>query len=192
MHSFTACIAIPPTALSRPVLGLPSASQRGKRKIASPAKGPGPLKSRKERALNSTLMEILDMVATKKQDAKEFIFPEQTKWGKIAAVVNEARKFQGGHVERDGLACKYKWQTLLADYKKVVDFHKGMGLVGTEYFDLRSKERRLSHNSLRKSMRRCMNGFNTSPLYNPPTPGMCSTHWMGTTMSRRKFLRRRS
>jgi hypothetical protein len=31
---------------------------------------------------------------------------------------------------------------LLADYKKVADYHKGTGLVGTEYFDLRSKERK--------------------------------------------------
>jgi hypothetical protein len=32
---------------------------------------------------------------------------------------------------------------LLADYKKVANYHKGTGLVGTEYFELRSKERRL-------------------------------------------------
>ena len=32
--------------------------------------------------------------------------------------------------------------TLLADYKKVADYHKGTGLVGTEYFSLKSKERK--------------------------------------------------
>ena len=150
--------------------------------------GPGPLKSRKERALNSILMEILDMVATKKQefledieveDAKELIFPEQTKWGKIDAVVNEAGKLQGGHVERDGLACKYKWQTLLADYKNVVDFHKGTGLVGTEYFDLHSKERkerRLSPQFFEEVYAQMHEWLQYKPIIQPPTPGICSTH----------------
>ena len=31
---------------------------------------------------------------------------------------------------------------LLADYKMVADFHKGTGLVGNEYFELKSKERK--------------------------------------------------
>ena len=31
---------------------------------------------------------------------------------------------------------------MLVDYKKVADYHKGIGLVGIEYFDLRSKERK--------------------------------------------------
>jgi hypothetical protein len=117
VHSVTVGTAIPPPALSRPLSELRGASQRGTRKIASPAEGVGPLKSRKERASNWTFLEILDLVAAKKQefledieveDARELIFPEQTKWGKIAAVVNEVGKLRGGHVERDGLACKYK------------------------------------------------------------------------------------
>jgi hypothetical protein len=52
---------------------------------SQPAEGLAPLKLRKERALNWTLMEILDMVAMKKQefledieveDAQELMFPE--------------------------------------------------------------------------------------------------------------------
>ena len=188
MHSFTVGTTIPPTALSRPVLGLPSASQRGKRKIASPTEGPASLKSRKEQALNWTLIEILDMVAAKKQefledieveDARELMFPKQTKWGKIATVVNEARKLRGSHVERDGLACKYKWQMLLANYKKVADFYKGTGLVGTEYFDLHSKERkerRLSPQFFEEVYAQMHEWLQYKPIIQPPTPGICSTH----------------
>lgn len=93
--------------------------------------------------------EILDMVATKRQefledievkDARELMHLELTKWGKIAMKLKEAGKRRGGHIARDGLAYKYKWQTLLAKYKKVADYQKGTGLVGIEYFSLKSKE----------------------------------------------------
>ena len=75
-------------------------------------------KCRKERASNSSTLEILDMVATKRQefledieveDARELIHPEETKWGKIASKMNKAWKLQGGHSPRDVLAYKYKW-----------------------------------------------------------------------------------
>lgn len=108
-------------------------------------------KARKERASNWSALEVLDMVAAKRQefledieveDARELMNPEHTRWGKVASKVNEAGILRGGHSPRDALACKYKWQTLLADYKKVADFQRGTGLVGTEYFELKSKERK--------------------------------------------------
>lgn len=76
------------------------------------------------------------------EDAHEFMHPEQSKWSRIAALVNDSGKHQGGHVQKDGLVCKYKWQTLLAGCKKVADSHKGTRLIGNEYFELRSKERK--------------------------------------------------
>ena len=84
MHSVTTGTAIPPPTLSKPLLGLLGASQQGKCKIASPTKGAGPLKSRKEQASNWIFLEILDMVAVKKQEfledievelARELMFP---------------------------------------------------------------------------------------------------------------------
>lgn len=128
------------------------ASQDPKRKAATSADAAGPSrKSRKERASNWSALEILDMVAAKKQefleeieleDARAFMHPEQSKWSKIATQVNAAGLVRGGHSPRDASACKYKWQTLLADYKKIADFHRGTGLVGNEYFELKSKERK--------------------------------------------------
>jgi hypothetical protein len=128
------------------------ASQDRKRKGGTSADAVGPSrKSRKERASNWSVLEILDMVAAKKQefledieveDARDLMYPDQTKWGKIATQVYEAGLVRGGHSPRDALACKYKWQTLLADYKKVADFHRCTGLVGNEYFEFKSKERK--------------------------------------------------
>jgi hypothetical protein len=84
--------------------------------------------------------EFLEDIEVK--DARELMHPELTKWGKIAMKLKEAGKRRGGHIARDGLAYKYKWQTLLAEYKKVADYHKGTGLVDIEYFSLKSKERK--------------------------------------------------
>jgi hypothetical protein len=128
----------------------PSAERKRKAVSRGDVTAP-PTKSRKERASNWSVLEILDMVAAKRQaflqdieveDARELMNPEQTRWGKVATQVNEAGRARGGHSPRDAVACKYKWQTLMADYKKVADFHKGTGLVGNEYFELRSKERK--------------------------------------------------
>jgi hypothetical protein len=105
------------------------------------------IKARKERASNWSALEILDMVAAKKQDievedARKLMRPEQSKWGKISTQVNEAGRLWWGHSPRDVVSCKYKWQTLLVDYKKIADYHRCIGLVGNEYFELRSKDRK--------------------------------------------------
>jgi hypothetical protein len=141
----------PPKMAACRVASIGGSSER-KHTATNAADGGGPSrKCRKERASNWSALEILDMVAAKRQefledieveDARELMHPEQTKWGKIANKVNEAGRLRGGHSPRDVLACKYKWQTLLADCKKVADFHKGTGLVGNEYFELKSKEKK--------------------------------------------------
>jgi hypothetical protein len=103
-----AAVPFPPQAL---VPSIPQrstdASARDKQKARSTAEGGCPSKSRKERACNWTLLEILDMVATKRQefledieveDVWKIMHPEFIKSGKIAIKVNEACKVKGGHV----------------------------------------------------------------------------------------------
>jgi hypothetical protein len=43
---------------------------------------------------------------------------------------------------RSGEACKYKWQTLLPEYKRVVDVHKQTGVNSMLYFEMTFGERR--------------------------------------------------
>ncbi|KAG0627716.1 hypothetical protein M758_2G222900 [Ceratodon purpureus] len=45
-----------------------------------------------------------------------------------------------GDVERDGPACKYKWNTLLSDFKKIWDYHSRTGRNSEEYFTDTSPE----------------------------------------------------
>jgi hypothetical protein len=157
MHAGTALPMSPQVAVPIVTQGSASGVGRGKRKASSSGGGASPPKSRKERACNWTLLEILDMVAAKRhefledievEDARELMHPELTKWGKIAIKVNEAGKVRGGHIARDGLAYKYKWQTLLADYKKVAP----------------------PPNSLRRSTCKCTTGSNTSQVCTLPIP----------------------
>jgi hypothetical protein len=35
------------------------------------------------------------------EDARDLMYPDQTKWGKIATQVNEASLVRGGHCEND-------------------------------------------------------------------------------------------
>ena len=66
------------------------------------------------------------------EDARELMCPEIGKWGKIAMVLNSGKG--EGDVQRDRDACKYKWSTLLADFKKIWDFHSRTGTNSEEYF----------------------------------------------------------
>jgi hypothetical protein len=42
---------------------------------------------------------------------------------------------------RDGPACKAKWNQLLPDYKRIVDFHARSGQNATDYWELSSADR---------------------------------------------------
>jgi hypothetical protein len=79
-------------------------------------------------------LEELDM-----DDSRDLMQPETSKWTRIAAKVNAAGN---GPCHRDGAACKYKWQTLLSDYKKIADFHSGIGVNEEEYWGLNFIERK--------------------------------------------------
>jgi hypothetical protein len=73
-------------------------------------------------------LEELDM-----EDSRDLMQPETSKWTRIASKVNA---MGNGVCHRDGAACKYKWQMLLSDYKKIADFHSGTGMNEEEYWGL--------------------------------------------------------
>lgn len=86
------------------------------------------------------LVELKHQEWIEGMDTSNFIGPESTKWGKIAKKLDEQQVFLASH---DAHACKYKWATLLGDYKKVLDHHKGTEIASEEYFALRYDERKL-------------------------------------------------
>jgi hypothetical protein len=105
-------------------------------------------RARKERDPNWSRQEILALVRAKRvefveelevDDPRELMSSEMTKWDRIALSVNAA---PGIVCYRSAEACKYKWQVLLPDYKRVADLHKGTGTNSLLYFELTSAERR--------------------------------------------------
>jgi hypothetical protein len=80
------------------------------------------------RAKRQEYLEELDA-----DDPRELMSTEMTKWERVSLSVNSAN---GMTCSRSAEACKYKWQQLLPDYKKVVDLHKGTGTNSMLYFDL--------------------------------------------------------
>jgi hypothetical protein len=64
---------------------------------------------------------------------------EMTKWDKISLSVNTA---PGISCYRIPEACKYKWHTLLPEYKRVADLHRQTGTNYMLYFELTFGQRR--------------------------------------------------
>jgi hypothetical protein len=54
-------------------------------------------------------------------DPRELMNTDVTKWERISLSVNAGA---GISCYRSPEACKYKWQTLVPEYKKVADLHK--------------------------------------------------------------------
>ncbi|KAG0572793.1 hypothetical protein KC19_VG125600 [Ceratodon purpureus] len=97
--------------------------------------------AKKDRDPNWSKSEILSLIEAKRseyieeltvEDARELMCPELGKWGKIAVKINASKG--EGDVERDGPTCKYKWNSLLSDFKKIWDFHARTGTNCKEYF----------------------------------------------------------
>ncbi|KAG0606268.1 hypothetical protein M758_9G127100 [Ceratodon purpureus] len=107
--------------------------------------------AKKDRDPNWSKSEILSLIEAKRseyieelsvEDARELMCPELGKWGKIAMKMNASKG--EGDVERDGSACKYKWNTLLSDLKKIWDYHSRTGRNNEEYFtDTSPEEKKL-------------------------------------------------
>jgi hypothetical protein len=95
------------------------------------AQGAGPSKTRKERDPNWNCMEMISLVRAKRaefmeeltvDDPRELMNTDMTKSERVSLSVNAGA---GISCYRSPEACKYKWQTILHEYKKVADLHKG-------------------------------------------------------------------
>lgn len=67
---------------------------------------------------------------------------ETTQWNQISSKVMEICG-EDAECERNEHACKAKWFTLLMDYKKIYDHHKGTGT--NSYWDMSWPERTKLH-----------------------------------------------
>lgn len=165
-------------------------NNRGKRKISASTSqgqtfqqdvttidGGGPSRRRKERDPNWSKEEIMALVEAKRLehleemeviDARDLMFTDVTKWGKIALEVNA---ISWGEVVREGPACKHKWQSTMSDFKRIVDYHKGTGRNEEEYFLLTFADRRkqnLSRSFFREVYSSMFEFLMTRPMMNPP------------------------
>jgi hypothetical protein len=130
-----------------------SENSRGRGKRRGPggnAAGPSrAVKLRKERDPNWAFLEMMTLAAAKRDeflneldvvDQRELMDPESSKWERIASRVDATLAGQP-HIYRSGPACKYKWQSMLQEYKKLADFHHETGRRQLEYFDLTVQEK---------------------------------------------------
>lgn len=85
--------------------------------------------------------EYIDEITV--EDVRELMCPELGKWGKIALILNSSKG--EGDVERDRDSCKYKWNTLLSDFKKIWDYHSRTGTNSEEYFKETTAEEKKTH-----------------------------------------------
>jgi len=63
--------------------------------------------------------------------------PDVTKWMKAAEYVNRAGF---SPCIRDGNACKSKWNQILPDYKRILDYHYCSGRNTRDFWDLTSDQ----------------------------------------------------
>jgi hypothetical protein len=135
-----------------PLESIASAVQRrgrGKRQSPVPS-GEGDISAtaRKDRDPNWNKLKMLTLVRTKRaefiqelecNDPRVLMNPEMTKWDKISLSMNATL---GICCYCSPAACKYKWQTLLPEYKRVADVHKEIGVNSMLYFEMTFGERR--------------------------------------------------
>jgi hypothetical protein len=110
--------------------------------------GGGKSKPRKERDPNWNRVEMLALVRAKRaefieeleaDDPRLFMNSEMTKWERISVSVSST---DGIECIRTAEACKYKWQTLMPDYKRIADLHKETGMNSLAYFEMSYSQRR--------------------------------------------------
>ena len=105
-------------------------------------------RARKDRGPNWSSQEVLALINAKHEmfledidtiDGRDLMTPENTKWNRIS---DEVMKVGYSPCIRDGPACKTKWNQLLLDYKRIVDYLSRTGRNVPDYWDLSSDERR--------------------------------------------------
>ena len=73
------------------------------------------------------------------EDSQDCMHVEGSKWSIIAEKLNANEVCQ---CYRNVATCKYKWQTMPSEYKKIVDYHKGIGINFLQYFCLDRENKR--------------------------------------------------
>jgi hypothetical protein len=100
------------------------------------------LKPHKEFDPNWKRLEMLALVQAKRQefideleadDPRLLMNSEMTKWERVSISVSA---MAGIECKRTAEACKYKWQILMPDYKRVADLHKEIGTNSMAYFEM--------------------------------------------------------
>jgi hypothetical protein len=86
------------------------------------------------RAKRAEFIEELEV-----DDSRQLMNPEMSKWEKNLVSINARH---GTSCYRSLEACKYKWQTLLPEYKRVADVHKETGVNSMLYFEMSFRERK--------------------------------------------------
>jgi len=102
-------------------------------------------KPRKERQPNWSNEEILAFIEAKRilndeesksSDGRDLMTPDNGKWQRISADVMQARVSTN---QRDAATCKSKWNLLIPEYKRIVDFFKRTGNNENTYWSLEAK-----------------------------------------------------
>ena len=141
----------------------------------SPATGANN-RPRKERQPNWGGPEVLALIHAKEKehealkltgDSRELMESATQKWTKVATDVSKAGF--SSHF-RGALACKDKWQTLFADFKKISDY-KGATGNREDYFHMANKRRKeltLPPNFCASHFREMEKFLSQRPCMNPP------------------------
>ena len=104
-------------------------------------------RARKDRGPNWTPQEILILISAKRDmfledldtiDGRDLMTPDNTKWIRISHDVMRAGI---SPCVRDGPACKTKWNQLILDYKRIVDYLNRTGRNVPDYWELSASER---------------------------------------------------
>jgi hypothetical protein len=139
---------------------------------------------RKERQPNWLGPEVLALIAAKEEeheaqklrtDQRDLMEMATHKWSKIAEAVAKAGCLV---YPRGGAACRDKWQTLFAEYKKIYDYKRRSG-NNEDYFRMASKRRKdlgLPANFCGTQYRDMERFLSQRPCLNPPPTR--ETHYM--------------
>ena len=105
-------------------------------------------RARKDRGLNWTPQEILLFIAAKRDmfledldtvDGRDLMTPDHSKWMRISQEVMRAGL---SPCVRDGPACKTKWNQILPDYKRIVDYFTKTRTNVPDYWELSASDQK--------------------------------------------------
>lgn len=128
-----------PAAVPVPRRSLPSAATVP----SNPSK-----RARRDRCPNWLPQEITALVNAKREmfleeievvDARDLMNPDSNKWLRVS---QEVMKSGFSPCQRDGAACKTKWNQIVPDYKRIADYFSRTGTNGADYWDMSASDRK--------------------------------------------------